>query len=76
MKPTFADDCEEVVKLLSEGPLSLDGVCVRLKWSDRTANDVLLEMRFAGLVDLMVVRVKNKKVKQYTLRSQGQTVVN
>jgi hypothetical protein len=78
-KPTLADDCERMVRILADAPIdgfSLDEIREKTlgsddPWSLRTINDVLCELRMKqGAVSCHKIRVRHGKVTKYFLRGR------
>lgn len=74
-KPTLADDCARIIRLLADAPiegLSLDEIQIRTgndgheRWSLRTINSVLCSL--GNQVTHSKLRTRNGKVTKYQLR--------
>jgi hypothetical protein len=69
-KPTCADDCEIVLRLIADAPpdgLSMDEIQVATTWSRHYVNSILCDL--ASRVRNTSVRGKSgKKIVKYTLK--------
>lgn len=69
-KPTRADDCEMVLRLIADAPadgLSIDEIQVKTTWSRHYVNSILCDL--ISRIRNESVRVKSgKKIVKYTLK--------
>lgn len=69
---SLADECEVVLRvLLDEGPLSLDDLRERCGYAQHKLTALLNDLKSHGQVITFPIRVKGKKIIQFSIRENG-----